>query len=78
MIKNMFISVTKAKLSGVEDFYWFLNTSKKIEEFFGIMRSFAGGNPNFDSLELRNRAEMLPLVIGFTESTRNGKSNLAD
>ena len=52
----MFISVTKAKLSGVEDFYWFLNTSKKIEEFFGIMRSFAGGNPNFDSLELRNRA----------------------
>lgn len=56
MIKNMFISVTKAKLSGVEDFYWFLNTSKKIEEFFGIMRSFAGGNPNFDSLELRNRA----------------------
>ena len=34
----------------------FLNTSKKIEEFFGIMRSLSGGNPNFDSLELRNRA----------------------
>lgn len=55
-VKNMFISVTKAKKSGVEDFYWFLNTSKKIEEFFGIMRSFAGGNLNFDCLELRNRA----------------------
>eukprot|EP00986_Skeletonema_menzelii_P017389 scaffold19230_cov154-Skeletonema_menzelii.AAC.1 len=55
-VKNMYISVTKAKVSDVEDFYWFLNSSKKIEEFFGIMRSFAGGNLNFDCLELRNRA----------------------
>ena len=56
MIKNMYISVTKAKKSGVTDFYWFLNTSKRIEQFFGIMRSFKGGHVNFDTLDLRNRA----------------------
>lgn len=32
MIKNMFISVALAKVEGVTDFWWFLNTSKRIEE----------------------------------------------
>eukprot|EP00956_Cyclotella_meneghiniana_P008152 scaffold10851_cov129-Cyclotella_meneghiniana.AAC.3 len=55
MIKNMYISVTLAKLNGVTDWYWFLNTNKKIEELFGILRSFRGGYMNFDAEELTIR-----------------------
>ena len=62
MIKNMFISVTLAKVNGVKHFYWFLNTNKKIEEFFGILRSMRKGNLNFDCLDLRNRAADAGLV----------------
>ena len=40
----------------------FLNTNKKIEEFFGILRSIRKGNLNFDCLDLRNRAADAGLV----------------
>ena len=62
MIKNMFVSVTLAKVNGIEHFYWFLNTNKKIEEFFGILRSMHRGDLNFDCLDLRNRAADAGLV----------------
>ena len=55
MIKNMYITVTQAKVNGVEDFYWFLNTNKRIEVFFGILRSLRGGDMNFDAEGLRSR-----------------------
>lgn len=54
-IKNMFVSVTLAKVNGVEDFWWFLNTNKRLEQLFGITRSMRGGNLNFDCLDLRDR-----------------------
>ena len=62
MIKNMYISVTQAKVNGVTDFWWFLNTNKRIEQFFGILRSLRRGNMNFDALDLRNRVADATLV----------------
>ena len=35
-IKNMFLAVAVAKANGVEHFYWFLNTNKRLEQLFGI------------------------------------------
>ena len=49
MVKNMFISVTLAEVNGVTNFYWFLNTNKRIEKYFGILRSLRGGDMNFDT-----------------------------
>jgi len=42
-------------VSGVEYFWWFLNTYKRIEQLFGITRSMRGGNLNYDCLDLRDR-----------------------
>ena len=55
MIKNMYIAVTQAKVNGVSDFWWFLNTNKRIETFFGILRSLRGGDMNFDASDLTGR-----------------------
>ena len=54
-IKNMFLAVAVAKANGVEHFYWFLNTNKRLEQLFGICRSMRSGNLNFDILDLRDR-----------------------
>ena len=58
----MFISVTLAKVEGVTDFWWFLNTSKRIEEMFGIVRSMRRGDMSFDALGLRDRVADAGLV----------------
>ena len=40
---------------GIKDFFFFLNTNKRLEQLFGIGRSTRGGNLNFDCLDLRDR-----------------------
>jgi hypothetical protein len=54
-IKNLFVVVTIAKHEGMDDIWWFLNTSKRLEQLFGILRSQRNGNLNFDCLDLRDR-----------------------
>ena len=55
IVKNTYISVTQAQVNGVTDFWWFLNTNKRIEQFFDILWSFHRGNMNFGALNLSNR-----------------------
>ena len=62
MIKNIFISLTQAKVNGVEVFYWFLQSNKRIEEFFGILRSLRRGDLNFDAWDIRNRISDASIV----------------
>ena len=54
-IKNMFMNVAVAQHHGIEDFYWFLNTNKYLEQLFEIIWSMIQGNMNFDCLDLRDR-----------------------
>ena len=42
-------------MHNIKDFYFFLNSNKRIEQLFGILRSMIGGNMNFDCLDLRDR-----------------------
>jgi predicted component of type VI protein secretion system len=51
----MFVSVVVAKLNDIDEFCFFMNSSKRLEQLFGIVRSFQGGNMNFDVLGLRDR-----------------------
>ena len=51
----MFVNVSIAKKHGVKHFWFFLNTNKRLEQLFGILRSFRRGNLNFDCLDLRDR-----------------------
>ena len=62
MINNIYTSVAQAKVNGVSDFYWSLNTGKRIEEFFSIMRSMRRENMNFCALDFWNRAADASLV----------------
>ena len=51
----MFVCVTLSKHEGIFDLIWFLNTTKRLEQLFGILRSMEGGNLNFDCLGLQQR-----------------------
>ena len=51
-MKNMFVAVSIDKLRGIEDYIFFLNTSKRLEQLFGITRSMVDGDLNFDCLGL--------------------------
>jgi hypothetical protein len=62
MIKSMFISVTLAKANNISDWYWFLDTNKRIEQFFGIVRSLRGGDMNFDVSGLKYRVGDASLI----------------
>ena len=37
-IKKLCIVVTLHKIHGIEEFWWFLNTNKRLEQLFGILR----------------------------------------
>jgi len=54
-VKNIYCCVTLSKHHKIYDFIWFLNTSQRLEQLFGIVRSMEGGNLNFDSLGLQQR-----------------------
>ncbi|KAL7530742.1 hypothetical protein ACHAXR_010378 [Thalassiosira sp. AJA248-18] len=54
-VKNMFVAVAIAKNHGIKDYIFFLNTSKRLEQLFGITRSMIGGDLNFDCLGLQHR-----------------------
>ena len=54
-IKNMFVNVSVAKKHGVKHFWFFLNTNKRLEQLFGILRSLRRSNLNFSCLDLRDR-----------------------
>ena len=54
-VKNMFVNVALAKVHGIPNFWFFLNTNKRKEQLFGILRSCGRGNVNFDCLDLRDR-----------------------
>ena len=54
-IKNMYCCITLSKHHRIFDFIWFLNTTKRLEQLFGILRSMEGGNLNFDCLGLQQR-----------------------
>ena len=51
----MFVCVTLSKHEGIFDLIWFLNTTKRLDQLFGILRSMEGGNLNFDCLGLQQR-----------------------
>jgi hypothetical protein len=44
----MFVSVTMHKHHGVTNYHWFLDSSKRLEQYFGILRSMRGGDLNFN------------------------------
>ena len=54
-VGNMLVNVALAQEHGITDFYFFLNSNKRIEQLFGISRSTRRGNLNFDCLDLRDR-----------------------
>jgi len=54
-IKNVFAAVTLLKSIGRDEFYWFLNSTQRLEQLFGIVRSMRGGDLNFDCLGLQER-----------------------
>ena len=54
-VKNMFVCVTLAKVNGIKDYIFFQNSTKRLEQLFGVVRSMVGGDLNFDSLGLRRR-----------------------
>jgi len=43
------------KYHKVNDYYWFLDSTKRLEQFFGILRSMVRGDLNFSVLGLKNR-----------------------
>ena len=51
-VNDMFMSVAMAKSHGIDKFLFFLNTSKPLEQMYGIVCSMKGGNVNFDFLGL--------------------------
>ena len=51
----MFVNVFLSKKHGVKHFWFFLNTNKRLEQLFGILRSLRRGMLNFDCLDLRDR-----------------------
>ena len=51
----MFVNVSIAKKHGIIFFWLFLNTNKRLEELFGILRSLRRGNLNLECLDLRDR-----------------------
>ena len=61
-IKNMFVSVSLGKMHGVKHFYFFLNSNKRIEQLFGILRSMINGNMNFDCLDFCDRVADVTIV----------------
>ena len=54
-IKSMFVSVTMHKHHGVINYHWFLDSSKRLEQYFGILRSMRGGDLNFNVQGLKER-----------------------
>ena len=42
-------------LSSLYRYYWFQDSTKRLEQLFGILRSMRRGNLNFDALDLRDR-----------------------
>jgi hypothetical protein len=43
------------KMNNIPDYWWFLDSTKRLEQFFGILRSMIGGDLNFTLLGLRDR-----------------------
>ena len=54
-IKSFYISVSVHKHYGVNEYWYFLDSTQKLEEFFGIIRCMYGGDTNFDALQLKRR-----------------------
>ena len=54
-IKIMFVNVSLSRKHGIEHFYFFLNTNKRLEQLFGILQFLRRGDLNFSCLELRDR-----------------------
>ncbi len=54
-IKSMYISVSMHKVYNVNDYWWFLDSTKRLEQFFGILRSMRGDDLIFSLLGLRDR-----------------------
>ena len=54
-IKSMFCSVAMHKYHKVNDYYWFLDSTKRLKQFFGILRLMVRGDLNFSVLGLKNR-----------------------
>lgn len=51
----MYISVTMHKINNVDHYWWFLDSTKQLEQFFGILQLMRGGDLNFSLLGLRDR-----------------------
>jgi hypothetical protein len=51
----MYISVTMHKMCNVNNYWWFLDSTKRLEQFFGILCSMRGGDLNFALIGLRDR-----------------------
>lgn len=54
-IKSMYVSVTMHKTNNIANYWWFLDITKHLEQFFGILRSMRGGDLNFTLIGLRDR-----------------------
>jgi len=54
-IKSMFVSVAMHRFHNITNYYWFLDSSKRLEQFFGRLRSIQGGDLNFNVAGLKER-----------------------
>ena len=54
-VKGAYLSVALAKHHGITDYIFFFDSSQRLEELFGILRSMRGGDMNFDFLGLSQR-----------------------
>ena len=54
-VKNMYIAVAIAIHEGVVHYIFFHNSTKRLEQLFGILRSMIGGDLNFDCVGLQQR-----------------------
>jgi hypothetical protein len=51
----MYVSVTMHKANNIANYWWFLDITKHLEQFFGILRSMRGWDLNFTLLGLSDR-----------------------
>jgi len=54
-IKSLYVSVAMHKIHNIHNYWWFLDSSKRLEQFFGILRSMIGGDLNFNVAGLKER-----------------------
>ena len=54
-IKGFYLSIAPAKHHQIDDWIFFFDTSQRLEELYGILRSMRGGDMNFDFQGLSQR-----------------------